>query len=509
MTPMAEIIPRWEWRTFGDSFGVAEDRFAAMEPTGVQESDELYLVSDTDANVKVRFDLMDVKLLVETNEDGLEQWRPIMKAQFPVPQSEVEAIFKALRQQSPPLTRDSYTLDQFNVELAPGAGLRPVNVHKRRVRYKVGGCTSEVTDVVADRMPTRTIAIESEDAVAGVAAVKSVGLWDYVNTSYGKGLTAAIEHKLPRYAVIDVGTNSVKFHVGERQADGSWRRIVDRAEMSRLGEGLDEHGSIQPEPLQRTANAVKEMVEEARHHGALAISAVGTAVFRIASNGAAAVAAIKQSSGVEVEVISGDEESRLAYLAAKSAAPANVASVVVFDTGGGSSQFTYGSGASVVDRFSVNVGAVGYTERYGLNNAVNPDVLGQALSTIATDLRDLQGKPRPDAVVGMGGAVTNMTAVSKHMAKYDPDAIQGSVLDKSEIERQIDMYRAMSADERRSIAGLQPKRAEVILAGACIVRTILDELGASSFTVSDRGLRHGVLLERYSAHPSPTTQEGN
>ena len=74
---MAVIIPRWEWRTFGDTFGVAESRFAAMEPTGIQESDELYLVSDTDANVKVRFDLMDVKILVETNADGLEQWRPI------------------------------------------------------------------------------------------------------------------------------------------------------------------------------------------------------------------------------------------------------------------------------------------------------------------------------------------------------------------------------------------------------------------------------------------------
>ena len=147
---MAEIIPRWEWRTFGHEFGVAEQRFAALEPTGIQESDELYLVSDTDANVKVRFDLMDVKILVETNADGLEQWRPIMKAQFPVPQSEVRRIFEALSQTVPALTRDSYTLDQFSAELAPHAGLRPVNVHKRRVRYKVGGCTSEVTDVVAD-----------------------------------------------------------------------------------------------------------------------------------------------------------------------------------------------------------------------------------------------------------------------------------------------------------------------------------------------------------------------
>jgi exopolyphosphatase/guanosine-5'-triphosphate,3'-diphosphate pyrophosphatase len=236
---------------------------------------------------------------------------------------------------------------------------------------------------------------------------------------------------------------------------------------------------------------------------------VGTAVFRIATNRAEAVTAIKQASGVEVDVVSGEEESRLAYLAARSAAADNAASVVVFDTGGGSSQFTYGNGADVVDRFSVNVGAVSYTERYGLDKAVNPEVLGQALTTIRSDLSDLEGKPRPDTVVGMGGAVTNMTAVSKHMGQYDPDAIQGSVLAKSEIERQIDMYRSMSADERRSVDGLQPKRAEVILAGACIVKTILDELGSSSFTVSDRGLRHGVLLERYSANQSPASQEVN
>ena len=113
-------------------------------------------------------------------------------------------------------------------------------------------------------------------------------------------------------------------------------------------------------------------------------------------------------------------------------------------------------------------------------------------------LADLARHPRPNAVVGMGGAVTNMTAVSKQMARYDPDAIQGSTLTRSEIGRQVELYRSMTADERRGLAGLQPKRAEVILAGACVVQTILEiELGADSFTVSDRGLRHGVMLERF------------
>jgi exopolyphosphatase/guanosine-5'-triphosphate,3'-diphosphate pyrophosphatase len=83
------------------------------------------------------------------------------------------------------------------------------------------------------------------------------------------------------------------------------------------------------------------------------------------------------------------------------------------------------------------------------------------------------------------------------MAKYDPDVIQGTVLQRSEIDRQIEMYRTTPLEARRTIPGLQPKRAEVILAGACIVRNIMEKLGKDSLTVSDRGLRHGVLVERF------------
>jgi exopolyphosphatase/guanosine-5'-triphosphate,3'-diphosphate pyrophosphatase len=153
------------------------------------------------------------------------------------------------------------------------------------------------------------------------------------------------------------------------------------------------------------------------------------------------------------------------------------------------------------DRFSVNVGAVRFTEQFGLDKAVSEDVIGQARAAIGADLADLDSHPKPDAVVGMGGAVTNMTAVSKSMAKYDPDAIHGATLTTDEVDRQIELYRTKSADERRSITGLQPKRAEVILAGALNVRTILEKLGASSMLVSDRGLRHGVLMERFSGAP--------
>ena len=97
----------------------------------------------------------------------------------------------------------------------------------------------------------------------------------------------------------------------------------------------------------------------------------------------------------------------------------------------------------------------------------------------------------------MGGAVTNLTAVMLEMAKYDPNRVQGAVIDRAEVERQIERYRAVPAEERRQIVGLQPNRAEVILAGACIVAAIMDKLGSASFSVSDRGLRHGLLIDRF------------
>jgi exopolyphosphatase/guanosine-5'-triphosphate,3'-diphosphate pyrophosphatase len=151
----------------------------------------------------------------------------------------------------------------------------------------------------------------------------------------------------------------------------------------------------------------------------------------------------------------------------------------------------------VDERFSVNVGAVRFTERFGLDGAVSHDVLNQALEAIADDLARLDGRPRADAVVGIGGAVTNLAAVMHGLAVYDADVVQGTVLARKEIDRQIELYRTRTADERRGIAGLQPKRAEVILAGACIVRTVLNLLGSESFTVSDRGLRHGLIVERF------------
>jgi exopolyphosphatase / guanosine-5'-triphosphate,3'-diphosphate pyrophosphatase len=497
---MSEIVPRWEWRTFGRRFGAAETRLAALPPGGEQESDEIYLLSAAGGNVKVREALMDIKVLRQVNADGLEQWTPVMKAGFPLPAADVARAFEALGLPIPSSLRAGYTLEEFiKAFAAPGGAMRSINVHKRRTRYTVGGCMAELSDVVANGKPIRTIAVESEHAEAVMRTVRELGLCGYANTSYPRGLAALIDDEPSRYAVIDVGTNSVKFHVGERDVGGSWRTVIDRAELTRLGEGLGQHRVIADTALERTATAIAGMVDEAKRLGVLAIAAVGTAGLRMASNSHEAVAAIQARTGLHIEVIAGEEEGRLAYLAASSGLGPATGSLVVFDTGGGSSQFTFGHDSSVDERFSVEVGAVPYTERYKLDGVVSPDVLRGAMAAIAADLSRIDGRPIPDRLVAMGGAVTNIAAVRHKLVRYDSTVVQGTVLDRAEIERQIELYRSLDVVARRGIIGLQPKRAEVILAGACIIRAVMEKLGKDALTVSDRGLRHGVLAERFDA----------
>jgi exopolyphosphatase/guanosine-5'-triphosphate,3'-diphosphate pyrophosphatase len=340
----------------------------------------------------------------------------------------------------------------------------------------------------------RTVAVESEDPQRVVGAVGSLGLPLAPNTCMARGLKALVGR---RFAVIDAGTNSVKFYVADRQDDGSWTTVVERSEVTRLGEGLDKTGRLGAEPVGRTVDAIAAMVEEARCLGADDIAAAGTAGLRIAPNRDELLDAVRERTGVRVEVVPGEEEARLAYLATRAALGLRDQALTDFDTGGGSSQFTFGHGDHVDEQFSVPVGAVRFTEQFELDGPVDDPRLAGALDAISSELEQLDGRPAPDALVGMGGAVTNLAAVKHDLAEYDPEVVRGTLLERAEVERQVEVYRTRTADERREIVGLQPKRAEVILAGACIVLTVMRKLDVPSLTVSDRGLRHGLMAERF------------
>jgi exopolyphosphatase/guanosine-5'-triphosphate,3'-diphosphate pyrophosphatase len=303
---------------------------------------------------------------------------------------------------------------------------------------------------------------------------------------------------MARYAVIDVGTNSVKLHVAERHGDGHWTTVADRADVTRLGEGLQAGGgAFTPQAMERTVAAIAGMAAEAQREGAVAVAAVGTMGLRTARNGGDLVASVARRSGVHIEIISGAEEARLARLAAVAGLRLGPGPTVVFDTGGGSSQFTMGRGAVVTEQFSLNVGAVRFAEAHGLAGVVERAGVERAMDAIGAELSRLEAAVPPETLIGIGGAVTNLAAVRLELRAYDPDAVHGTTLSAREVDRQIELYRSHSTEERRRIVGLQPARAEVILAGACIVRTVLAKLSKDELVVSDRGLRHGVLVDRF------------
>ena len=499
-----EIVPRWEWRTFGEDLAGFGERLGPAADH-VAESDEVYVLSAaSDASVKVRDGRMDVKRLERVSDDGLEQWRPVLKAEFPLASADVGVVLDALGVTAEP-TRDEYSLDDV---VRTSADLRAIDVHKRRAHYTFAGCMAELSEIGTDQGSRQTLVFESEDPELVLGAVRALGLESRPNVCLPRALKAIAGIGARRYAVIDVGTNSVKFHVGERAADGAWTTVADRAEVTRLGEGLDDRGKLREEPMRRTVDAIAGMADEATRDGVEEIAAVGTAGLRIAVNSADLLAAVRERTGIEVEVISGEEEGRLAFLAATAGLGRPSGPLVVFDTGGGSSQFTFGRGQDVEERFSVNVGAARFTERFGLDGIVDDETLASVRDAIASDLERLDDRPPPDTLIGMGGANTNLAAVKLGLETYDSEAVQGTVLDAAEIDRQIELYRTKTAGQRRDIVGLQPNRAEVILAGACIVRTVLAKLGRDALTVSDRGLRHGLLVDRFNENRARAGSSG-
>jgi len=298
-------------------------------------------------------------------------------------------------------------------------------------------------------------------------------------------------------AVIDVGTNSIKFHAARKKADGSLETVLDKNDIARLGEGLRETGLIAPEALERNALSVAAFAEKAKELGAVP-EIVGTMALRTAKNAADFASRVKELTGLDVRIIPGEEEARLSYLAVLSGLPLAGGELVTFDTGGGSTEFVYGRGTEMVRKFSIPLGAVRITEEFFADDPVRPGSVDAAVKEIRSSLTGGGVLGSPEVIVGMGGTVTSLASVKFKMETYDPDVVQGSVLTLAELKDMAAMFASMTLEERKGVTGLQPKRADVILAGTCIVCAILELLGASSFTVSDRGLRHGLAYELFN-----------
>jgi len=303
---------------------------------------------------------------------------------------------------------------------------------------------------------------------------------------------------MPKYAILDIGTNSIKFFVAEIK-DGKIFSIIDTNNISRLGEGLQKTGKISSEAMERNIEVLADFLKTAEKEQVEEITAVGTMCLRTASNAAEFIKKAKEHLGLDIQVIEGEEEARLSYLAILSTLGIEAKNVIVFDTGGGSTEFIFGAGTKLKNRISLNIGAVYPTEKFLISDPVTDEELKTTIDYVKNFFSEHNLSGNPDVLFGIGGTVTSLGAVKHKMEKYNPQIIQGSKMELDEIERQIELYKNKTIVERSQIVGLQPKRADVILAGAIIVKTIMETFGKHEFIISDRGLRHGLMFDKYIA----------
>ncbi|MCX5732186.1 MAG: Ppx/GppA family phosphatase [Deltaproteobacteria bacterium] len=284
-----------------------------------------------------------------------------------------------------------------------------------------------------------------------------------------------------RVAAIDVGTNTVLLSVVERRGH-SFQPVVERAEITRLGRGVDRTGRLDPAAIAETVAVIARYAAEARSLGATRIAAVATSAARDAGNGAEFFEAARAAAGLVPEVIAGGEEARLVHLSAWRDFGAPGRRLAVLDVGGGSSEVTWGGGPVPDGRRSFQMGAVRLTERIAPGDPPSGD-----------DLRRMQAASR-EALL----EVTE-TAVALALPEYDAARVHGSALSLDGLRALLGRLAALTTEERARLPGMEPKRADVIVAGAVLVVAALELGGFDALTVSDRGVRWGLLHDRFGS----------
>jgi len=192
---MSRIIPRWEWRTFGNQFGTAEEKIQNHRLGNFKRSTEKYILSkNSDENCKIRDDLMDIKSLRQVNDDRLEQWYPTLKETFPLRREIVETLFRDyFKVTVPELKRDEYTFEQYLDEVVrPCAELEIVEVYKERSIYVINLAIVEIAEVSFNGVASRTVCVEHEDPVNVINTVRQLGLDSFENINYIRAMKRSV-----------------------------------------------------------------------------------------------------------------------------------------------------------------------------------------------------------------------------------------------------------------------------------------------------------------------------
>ena len=303
-----------------------------------------------------------------------------------------------------------------------------------------------------------------------------------------------------KIAVIDIGSNSVKMRIGQF-ANKKLLIIHDETEVTRLGRSIN-NGLIPEENMLATLNAIKKMIANAKENSVNELILVGTMALRTAKNSDKFLKLVNDNTGHKIQILSGEQEAKYSWLGAVYGFNTHE-NILMFDSGGGSTEFVFGHENEIINSISVPIGAVNISEKFFYEKSiVKRKTLDEALNFINQKFLEygIQNFINKNClIIGVGGGVVAMAGVKSGNEIFMPSKLHGMILTQRDVINQINLYSSLTLAERQNIIGLPVNRADIILGSACIVLEILKLFSDNkcSFTVSINGLRNGILINKF------------
>jgi len=304
-----------------------------------------------------------------------------------------------------------------------------------------------------------------------------------------------VEEQPMRVAAIDCGTNSIRLLIAD--IDGNnFREVVRDMEIVRLGQGVDETGQFHPDAIARTLAAVDKFAAEIAKRGVEKIRFCATSATRDATNRHLFVDGVRERLGIELEVISGDEEAALSFAGAiKDLDPSNGPFLVV-DIGGGSTEFVFGTSTVEAAR-SVNIGCVRMTERHFASDPATAEQIEAARSDIQAAIAQAAAVvpiTQAKTLVAVAGTATTVAAAALDLPEYDRYAIHLSRISAQQTHDAATMFATSTREQRSALGYMHPGRVDVIAAGSLVLSEIMKATGASEFVASESDILDGMAF---------------
>ena len=300
-----------------------------------------------------------------------------------------------------------------------------------------------------------------------------------------------------KIGTIDIGTNSMRLLIANYN-NGKIENRKKYVNTTRIGQGVDKEGYISEEALQRNINALEDFANICKVEECQAIYCMGTSALRDSKNGNVFVDRAKQKTNINVEIISGNEESNLGFMGVLEGLDTDE-QILVIDIGGGSTEFILGDREGIKFAKSENVGALRMTEKFLAKDPIDTNEFSNMSKFIYSEIKDTIDYIKSKQIkklVGIGGTITSLSAMNQELEVYSMEKIHNSEVSIKNIKDILQNLKQMTLNDKKTLKGLQPKRADIITAGVEILNIIMENLEIEKIIVSEYDNLEGLMCHK-------------